>query len=263
MSTKNLLATTATVSAIALASVSTAFADQSADNAAITSPTTHVKVTENADGSTTTQTINKNGTVTTTRTKVTMVQPGIVMSGPGADYDTLAQVPTSADVALEGCLASHDWCQVDYGGQTGWIKGQDIQVISNGQAYALADAPSTVQVKTVHYDKKKVRADATAGAVAGAATGAAIGGPVGAAVGGIVGAAGGVAVTHPDKKVTTYVTGHPVPAVTLQGDMRTGVVIPDSVTLTPVPNSKFAYVYDDGTPVIVNPQNRTVVKILN
>lgn len=263
MSTKNILATTATVSAIALASVSTAFGDQSVDNTAITTPTTHVKVTRNADGSTTTRTIDKNGVVTTTRTQVTMVQPGAVMAGPGTGYDLIAKVPSSADVALDGCLATHDWCQVNIGGKTGWIQAQDIRVMSDGQAYALADAPSTVQVRTLQYDKKKVRADATAGAVAGAATGAAVAGPVGAAVGGLVGAAGGVLATHPDQKVTTYVTGHPVPTITLQGDVRTGVVIPDGVTLTPVPDSKFAYVYDGGTPIIVNPRNRTVVKILN
>ena len=205
--------------------------------------------------------MNPNGSVTTTRAMV--VSPGAVMTGPGTSYETIEQVPQNSTIALDGCLASNDWCQVNYGGKQGWISARDIQVMQGGQAYAVAQAPSNVQIQTLHYDKQKETRNAGAGAIAGAATGAAIGGPVGAAAGAVVGAASGLIATGPDKEVTTYVTAHPVAPVQYQGNIATGVAVPESVMLTPVPHSKLAYFYADGQPVVVNPQNRTIVKVLN
>lgn len=269
MFTKKILIATATVSALAISSLSAAYADKIATVNDQGQATTKVEVTHNADGTTKTKTIYPDGTTKTTTTKVMIVNPGTIMTGPGTSYEQLAQVPANADMSLDGCLATHDWCQVTYGGKTGWVSAQDLQVMSNGQAYAVAQAPDSVQMKTVEYDKSKVGRNAAAGAVAGIAAGAAVAGPIGAAVGaaaavgGAIGAATGAIATAPDKTVTTYITSHPVPATEVEGTIKEGVVIPQTVTLTPVPNSNFAYFYAGNDPVIVNPQNRTVVRVMN
>ncbi|GHE00426.1 hypothetical protein GCM10008024_11880 [Allgaiera indica] len=251
MSKKNILLATAAVSAMALSGVSVAQAET-------------VNITQHADGSTTSRTVNNDGSVTTTTTtRAMVVSPSVIMAGPGTTYTQIESVPSNADLALQGCLASNDWCEVSYGGKTGWVSAQNIQVVSDGQAYAVGQAPSKVQIETLHYNKKRVRNDAAAGAMAGAVTGAAVGGPVGAAVGGLVGAATGAIATGPDKTVTTYITEHPVPAAQISGTIREGVEIPSGVALTPVPQSNYAYFYADGRPVVVNPQTRTVVRVIH
>ncbi|WP_102224667.1 DUF1236 domain-containing protein [Acidimangrovimonas sediminis] len=248
----------AAASALAIAAAGTAFADTTV----ITTPSAPAPAP--APAATTTQTtVNGDGSVTTTRTQAMVVSRGTVMTGPGTRYETVEQVPQNTTIALDGCLASNDWCQVNYGGKTGWISARDIQVMQGNQAYAVAQAPETMRIQTLHYDKEKQTRNASAGLLAGAATGAAVGGPVGAAAGAVVGAASGLIATGPDKEVTTYVTAHPVAPVQYRGDIRTGVVVPDSVALTPVPHSKLSYFYADGQPVVVNPHNRTIVKVVN
>lgn len=251
MSKKNILLATAAASALALSGLSAAYAET-------------VNITQHADGSTTARSVSEDGSVTTTTTtRAMVVNPSVIMTGPGTTYTQLETVPSNADLALQGCLASNDWCEVSYGGQTGWVSAQNIQVMSDGQAYAVGQAPSKVRIETLQYNKKRVRNDAAAGAMAGAVTGAAVGGPVGAAVGGLVGAATGALATGPDKTVTTYITQHPVPAAQITGTIREGVEVPSSVILTPVPQSNYSYFYDNGRPVVVNPQTRTVVRVIH
>ncbi|WP_128253778.1 DUF1236 domain-containing protein [Falsirhodobacter deserti] len=95
----------------------------------------------------------------------------------------------------------------------------------------------------------------------GAAVGAVVGGPVGALVGAAVGGVGGAAA-DPGPQVTTYVKTNPVQPVQLTGDLVVGAGIPQNVVLTPVPESEFSYAYVNGVPVIVEPQQRTIVQIV-
>ncbi|MEI4487147.1 DUF1236 domain-containing protein [Frigidibacter sp. MR17.14] len=123
-----------------------------------------------------------------------------------------------------------------------------------------AFAQTTVTTTT---DNSAKETGAAAGFVGGAATGAAVGGPVGAGIGAVVGAVGGSLAT-PSREVTTYVQSNPVPPVVIDGGVRTGVVVPDTVTLTPVPEAKqYSYIYVDGQPVLVDSSNRTVVRVVN
>lgn len=185
-------------------------------------------------------------------------------TGPGKDFDKIGDVPVNAAITVDGCLANRNWCSVSYGGIQGWARAGALRVNADGAAYTVAEAPSSVTVKTIEYDKSKVNANAGAGALAGAVTGAAVGGPVGAVVGAVAGTVGGAAVTEPDTKVTTYVTQHPVAPVELQQQqVVVGQTLPGTVTLTPVPESQYAYVYVDGRPVLVDAGSRTVVRVIN
>ncbi|MEI4470400.1 DUF1236 domain-containing protein [Frigidibacter sp. MR17.24] len=128
-------------------------------------------------------------------------------------------------------------------------------------ASTAAFAQSTTVTTTTDNSAKET--GAAAGFVGGAATGAAVGGPVGAGIGAVVGAVGGSLAT-PSTEVTTYVQKNPVPPVMIDGGVRTGVVVPDTVTLTPVPEAtQYSYIYVDGQPVLVDSSNRTVVRVVN
>lgn len=195
-------------------------------------------------------------------TQATIITGGTVLQGPGPQYTVLGAAPAQSTIDVQGCLPTHDWCEVMVNGQSGWMRASDLGVTtSTGQV--MLSAPTTqTTVSTVTYDQKKVHRDAGAGALAGAAVGAAAGGPIGAVIGAAVGAAGGAAATGPDKTVTTYVTQNPVPAAQIQGNIVVGTVVPSTVTLTPVPQSKYSYIYVDGHPVLVDNQTRTVVRIM-
>ncbi|MGN6470591.1 MAG: DUF1236 domain-containing protein [Rhizobiaceae bacterium] len=65
---------------------------------------------------------------------------------------------------------------------------------------------------------------------------------------------------HPPKRVITYVERHQVAPVEIEGDVRTGYVIPESVELTPVPdNPRYEYVYVQDRPVLVDAHTRQVI----
>ncbi|ASY56354.1 conserved hypothetical signal peptide protein [Sinorhizobium sp. CCBAU 05631] len=101
--------------------------------------------------------------------------------------------------------------------------------------------------------------------VGGAATGAILGGPIGAGVGAVVGATLGGALTPPPPEVVTYVEQQPAPAsVVVQQPVVVGRPIPEAVMLTPIPeNPRYAYAVVNEQRVIVEPQSRTVVQVIN
>lgn len=99
-----------------------------------------------------------------------------------------------------------------------------------------------------------------AGAGVGAAAGAIVGGPFGAVVGGFIGTAvGATAAVTPE--VREYVVANPVAPVAFESELAEGVIIPETVELTPIPdNDELAYIYLEGNrPVIVNASTRAVV----
>lgn len=106
---------------------------------------------------------------------------------------------------------------------------------------------------------------AVTGAVGGAATGAIVGGPVGAGVGAIVGGVAGAVIDPPPAEVVTYVQQAPMPAqpVVVQERVKVGVALPADVVVTPVPeNPRYGYVIMGQERVIVEPQTRKVVQVI-
>lgn len=108
-------------------------------------------------------------------------------------------------------------------------------------------------------------AGTAAGMAGGAAAGAVVGGPIGAGVGAVVGGALGGALTPPPPEVVTYVAQQPAPpSVVVRERIVVGKPIPPAVVLTPVPkNPRYAYAVVNHQRVIVEPQSRTVVQIVN
>ncbi len=105
-------------------------------------------------------------------------------------------------------------------------------------------------------------AGAAGGAAAGAAAGAVVGGPAGAAIGGVVGGAIGSKALPPSS--CSYVVTDQVPAVTLQQQVVVGQPLPQEVALYPIPDTQtYVFANVNSHRVIVNPQTRVVVEIVN
>lgn len=102
------------------------------------------------------------------------------------------------------------------------------------------------------------------GAAGGAVTGAIVGGPVGAAVGGVVGAVVGTAIDPPPQKVVTYVQGQPVQqSIMIEQPIAVGKPLPQDVVLIPVAEDpRYSYTVVNEQRVIVDPNTRTVVQVV-
>ena len=106
------------------------------------------------------------------------------------------------------------------------------------------------------------------GAAGGAIAGAVVGGPVGAAVGGVAGAAaGGVLSAEESGRVHTYVVSQRRPSMRVAEQIEVGQPLPPRVRLYPVPanvglQNRYSYSVVNGETVLVDPQTRTVVQVI-
>ncbi|CAM5770837.1 DUF1236 domain-containing protein [Bosea minatitlanensis] len=111
---------------------------------------------------------------------------------------------------------------------------------------------------------------ATSGAAAGAVGGAVVGGPVGAVVGGVGGAVVGAIVGDAaTPRFRSYVVEQRVPSYSYAEPVAVGTVLPEQgVIYHPLPAeygpqaSRYRYTVVNERPVIVEPQTRRVVQII-
>jgi hypothetical protein len=99
----------------------------------------------------------------------------------------------------------------------------------------------------------------------GAVTGAIVGGPVGAVIGGALGMIAGASLNPPPKEVVTYIEERPAPAqkYVVKETIVVGNTLPDDVVLETVPdNDAYAYTVINDRRVIVQRDNRAIVKII-
>ncbi|OOY07149.1 DUF1236 domain-containing protein [Thioclava sp. F36-7] len=190
-----------------------------------------------------------------------------IHAGVEASSKTVATVMAGSTIPVEGCLPDGTICQVTYDGMNGYAPASQLGVMVDGQMALLSTNPQSVTVNQIQVpgdnaNKDAQGAAALTGAAAGGAAGAAVGGPVGAVVGALVGAAGVGAAAKPEPTTITWVEKHPVAPVYLKGEVATGKVVPDVVTLTPVPDSTYAYGNINDRTVFVNPDNRAIVYIV-
>lgn len=182
-------------------------------------------------------------------------------AGPGPIYKILGVIPANQTVDVQGCLEGATWCKVSYANAEGWAYGDYLTATVDEAPMALTAAGPKVVVKTVTYTENPDDA-MMAGGGAGIIAGALIGGPVGAVIGGIVGAGAGAATAMPETRYITYVQTNPVDTVYLDGEVVVGAGIPEPVTLYPIPDSVYSYIYVNGVPVLVETPTRKVVYIV-
>ena len=110
------------------------------------------------------------------------------------------------------------------------------------------------------------------GAEEGAAAGGQAAGPLGAIVGGTIGAAtgtvGGILGVEERPRFREYVVRERRPSYRYSGEVRVGVVLPESgITYYEVPAEYHApgyrYTYVNDRPVLVEPRTRRIVEIID
>ncbi|MFD1343925.1 DUF1236 domain-containing protein [Litorisediminicola beolgyonensis] len=183
-------------------------------------------------------------------------------AGPGPQYAVQSVIPAEGAVDVAGCLEAGEWCEVTYDGTSGWAYSAYLTTPVENEPVVIYQNTDRVKVETVTYDNTTEEAVGAASVGAwGAAVGSLIvGGPAAAAAGAVIGAAVG-AESVPEETVT-YVTANPVEPVYLNGEVVVGAGIPDTVTLYEVPDAQYQYVNVNEQYVVVNPENRRIVRVI-
>ena len=198
-----------------------------------------------------------------------------IRSGPGPEHEVVGVIGASEEATVQGCIESSKWCQVSHDGIDGWAYSDYLTGTYEGvdEPVVLSEWPMPAR-PVVTYDVTTTTTTTTTnsnaggtlgGAATGAIAGALIGGPVGAVIGGAAGAAAGgtldAAVTPPEE-VVTYVQENRVDPVLLDGEVVVGAALPDTVEIRKIPDYQYDYVYVNGQPVLVRPEDRTIVYVL-
>jgi uncharacterized protein YraI len=199
-------------------------------------------------------------------------------AGPGPQFPIVAVIPTDGRVTLFGCVAELNWCDIALeDGKRGWAYGYYLQLLittqgNTVQATPLAAANPPPPVLTfegqtywaAHYadapffaDRDRYIGPAAIGAEALA--GVLIGKPLGEAVGGALGAA----FAPPDAVVAMLqALAPPDDPLLLDGEIVVGALVPETLTLTPVPDfTQFAFAHINGRWVLIDATNRTILYV--
>jgi len=182
-----------------------------------------------------------------------------IRSGPGPQFDAVGVIAAGDTATVNGCVTDSMWCEVDYGGTIGYAYSDYLTVEAEapGEVIVLTERPPEL----VGVAEPSTTANSTVtGAAGGAIAGALLGGPVGAAIGGAVGATAGI-VVDPPETARTYVTENPMEPVYLEGEVVVGAQVPDTVTVQPIPDYEYEYVYINGQPVLIDPGTREIVYV--
>ena len=192
-------------------------------------------------------------------TSATAVTDLNLRAGPGPQYEIIGVIDAEAKASVDGCIEESNWCKVTYDGQEGWAYGNYLTAMVEETPPAVI-APE-VTVGTVTYDSSK-DGEAFAGAgTVGAVAGALVAGPIGAVAGGLLAGSAG-AYAQPDERVVTYVRTNTLDPIYLEGEVVRGAVVPESVELVEIPDAELRYVYINGQPVLVEPEQRTIVYVV-
>lgn len=192
-------------------------------------------------------------------TSATAVTDLNLRAGPGPHYEIIGVIDAQAEADVDGCLEEANWCKVMYDGKEGWAYGEYLTAMVEDTQVAVVSPKVTVE--TVTYDNSK-DAEAFVGAgTVGAVAGALVAGPVGAVAGGLLAGSAGAAA-QPDERIVTYVQTNTLEPVYLEGEVVTGAVVPETVELAEIPDAELHYVYINGQPVLVEPQERKIVYIV-
>ena len=175
-----------------------------------------------------------------------------VRAGPGSQYPVIGVLAAGQSTEIKGCLQRGKWCTVATAGEPGWVYSDYLVSEFGGQRVLISQRPASSGITVVQPPD-------------GGTEGALVGGPVGAAVGGAAGlAVGGAAgnAAEPPPYVRTYVTENRLQPVYLEGDLRVGAGIPETVAIREIPDYQYRYTYVNDRPVLVDPGTRRIVYVM-
>ena len=64
-------------------------------------------------------------------------------AGPGTEYPVVKTVPAGAPVNVHGCLSDHDWCDVSWSGDRGWVSADYLNYFYNNRYVYLPSYADT------------------------------------------------------------------------------------------------------------------------
>lgn len=78
----------------------------------------------------------------------------VMRAGPSRDFPTVDTVSAGAAINVHGCLVQHDWCDVSWGPNRGWLRAEDIDYFERGHrsAFGAHGNPSTVTLSFGYWD---------------------------------------------------------------------------------------------------------------
>lgn len=188
-----------------------------------------------------------------------------IRSGPGAWHEVVGTIPAEGEAMVDSCYIEANWCKVSFEGTEGWSYGEYLVV--GGETPISVVAPEVVEEpETYTIARLEVDDDSNVAAAAGFGWGAVVGGliagPPGAALGSV--AAAGLADSQVGPEVTAYVAENPVEPVYLNGELVTGAIVPDEITVYEYPDdTQWAYLNINGQPVVIDTETRRIVTIVN
>ncbi|TKT76759.1 SH3 domain-containing protein [Aquamicrobium sp. LC103] len=56
-----------------------------------------------------------------------------IRTGPGSGYQRFGTIPAGYEVTVYGCLSGYNWCDVNFGGDRGWVSGKYLAYL--GERY--------------------------------------------------------------------------------------------------------------------------------
>ena len=170
--------------------------------------------------------------------------------GPGPGYAIASVLPEGAPVSVLGCIDNSNWCRIDASGAIGFVYSDYLNIGTPTAAVVLGSTWKTVGVMTeVHNDNgATVKSADPSGVLAGRDAVA-------------LGDRSNSGRLEPTEVWTTYVLANPVTPIYLDGEVMTGVGVPENVTLYEVPESEYRYVTINDRTVLVEPKGRRVVYV--
>ncbi|MWD29247.1 DUF1236 domain-containing protein [Aquicoccus sp. SCR17] len=180
-------------------------------------------------------------------------------AGPGPQFEVVDVIANEGAVTVEACNESGQWCRVSYEDQTGWAYSPYLTATVKEEPVYVSESLPELEVDTVP-DKEAERDAAIGGGFVGSFAGALIAGPAGAAVGAIAG--GATASASVPEKTVTYVKENRIDPVYLEGEVVEGAVVPEEVEIVTIPDSDYAYLYVNGVPAVIDPADRSIVRVV-
>jgi uncharacterized protein YraI len=162
-------------------------------------------------------------------------------AGPDPSFQVVDVIPGGTGVAIAGCTQTMNWCQVSWNGQTGWAYAKYLAYDLSGTRVMLSEARTQVEIPVVTPP---------------------VAAPVTTTVGIIQGTVDAALAITPPPTVRTYVVDQEVEPVYLEVEPVVGTVLPETVTLNPIPDYDYRFAYINQQRVLVEPGTRRVVYVV-
>lgn len=165
------------------------------------------------------------------QTPVTATADLDLHAGPAPDYEIVGAVDVNGEALLHGCLEATDWCEVSYNGMRGWTYADALLAYDDGVEVPVAE----LRIPVIVYEEPVE--DLRVGSVVRE-------------------------FIAPEPEIRTYIETHTLEPVRLEERIVVGSTLPETVEIYEVPDYEYRYVYVNDQRLLVEPDTRRVVYIV-